>query len=94
MKIALAIAAAALALSPIGVAHATPGQCFNTPWGGYCDGQADGNGIFAQTPCKIADIGDGLSNTVAFSESLIGDGAAVGGPPTDPRTTRLLPRCQ
>ena len=47
MKIAIAIAAAAaFALSPIGVAHATPGQCINTPWGGYCDGQADGNGIF------------------------------------------------
>jgi hypothetical protein len=48
MKIALAfaVAAAALALSPIGAANATPGQCFNTPWGGYCDGQADGNGVF------------------------------------------------
>ncbi|BBX83031.1 hypothetical protein [Mycolicibacterium aubagnense] len=45
MKTALAIAAV-IALSPIGVAHATPGQCINTPWGGYCDGQADRNGIF------------------------------------------------
>ncbi len=46
MKTALTIAAAALALSPIGVAHATPGQCMNTPWGGFCDGQSDNNGIF------------------------------------------------
>ena len=42
----------------------------------------DGNGLFAQTPVRVGDVTDGLSNTAAFSESLIGDGSPVGGPPT------------
>jgi prepilin-type N-terminal cleavage/methylation domain-containing protein/prepilin-type processing-associated H-X9-DG protein len=46
---------------------------------------ADGLGIFAQTPCRTGDITDGLSNTVAFSESLMGNGQMPSGTPTDPR---------
>jgi prepilin-type N-terminal cleavage/methylation domain-containing protein/prepilin-type processing-associated H-X9-DG protein len=42
---------------------------------------ADGNGLFAQVPVRVGDVTDGLSNTAAFSESLIGDGSAVTGPP-------------
>lgn len=41
---------------------------------------ADGNGIFAQIPTKIADITDGTSNTAAFSESTLGRGQV----PADP----------
>ena len=48
----------------------------------------DGNGLFAQVPVRIADVTDGLSNTAAFSESLIGDGSTVTGAPTDPRGIR------
>ncbi|MCI0461009.1 MAG: DUF1559 domain-containing protein [Gemmataceae bacterium] len=33
-----------------------------------------GNGLFAQVPTRIGGILDGLSNTAAFSESLLGDG--------------------
>jgi prepilin-type N-terminal cleavage/methylation domain-containing protein/prepilin-type processing-associated H-X9-DG protein len=35
---------------------------------------ADGNGMFAQSPIRAAEVFDGLSNTVAFSESTIGNG--------------------
>jgi prepilin-type N-terminal cleavage/methylation domain-containing protein/prepilin-type processing-associated H-X9-DG protein len=45
----------------------------------------DGNGPFAQIPCRVADLTDGLSNTAAFSESLIGNGVLPSGTPTDPR---------
>jgi prepilin-type N-terminal cleavage/methylation domain-containing protein/prepilin-type processing-associated H-X9-DG protein len=47
----------------------------------------NGNGIFAQTPVRPGDITDGLSNTTAFSESLLGNGQLPGGgsAPTDPR---------
>ena len=46
-----------------------------------------GNGVFAQVPTKTAHVTDGLSNTAAFSESIIGNGAAPpsGTPPADPR---------
>jgi prepilin-type N-terminal cleavage/methylation domain-containing protein/prepilin-type processing-associated H-X9-DG protein len=43
---------------------------------------AGGNGAFAQTPQRIAEILDGTSNTAAFSESLIGDGSPVASTPT------------
>lgn len=48
-----------------------------------------GNGVFVQTPTKIADISDGLSNTAAFSESLIGNGQTFSGLPIDPQSIRL-----
>jgi prepilin-type N-terminal cleavage/methylation domain-containing protein/prepilin-type processing-associated H-X9-DG protein len=50
----------------------------------------NGNGVFAQTPTRVMDIADGLSNTAAFSESLLGDGAAVTGLPTSPQQIRLV----
>ena len=34
----------------------------------------DGNGLFAQTPVKVAGVTDGLSNTAAFCESTLGTG--------------------
>jgi prepilin-type N-terminal cleavage/methylation domain-containing protein/prepilin-type processing-associated H-X9-DG protein len=51
----------------------------------------DGNGIFAQTPVRPADVRDGLSNTATFSESTIGSGAppAKGTVPADPRLVVL-----
>jgi prepilin-type N-terminal cleavage/methylation domain-containing protein/prepilin-type processing-associated H-X9-DG protein len=51
----------------------------------------DGNGIFAQTPARVADITDGTSNTAAFSESTIGNGQTPsGGLPTDPKMISLV----
>lgn len=51
----------------------------------------NGNGIFAQTPVRIADIIDGTSNTAAFSESTLGTGIAPpnGTWPSDPRSVIL-----
>ena len=46
---------------------------------------AEGNGVFAQLPQRVADITDGLSNTAGFSESMLGNGVAPAGLPTDPR---------
>jgi prepilin-type N-terminal cleavage/methylation domain-containing protein len=48
-------------------------------WGKY----ANSDGMFGQVPYKIADVTDGLSNTVAFSESLLG----LGGPAEPPAGT-------
>lgn len=50
---------------------------------------AEGNGVFAQTPIKTIEIGDGASNTAAFSESLIGNGTSLVILPSDPITVRL-----
>ncbi|MFO0841506.1 MAG: DUF1559 domain-containing protein [Gemmataceae bacterium] len=50
----------------------------------------DGNGVFAQIPMRVGDISDGLSNTAAFSESLLGNATAVSGVPADPQTARLV----
>lgn len=49
---------------------------------------AEGNGVFAQFPQRIADILDGTSNTAAFSESLMGTGILISGIPTDENTRR------
>jgi len=51
---------------------------------------AMGNGVFAQTPSRIADITDGLSSTVAFSESTIGSGVVVTSLPSDEQTQRRI----
>jgi prepilin-type N-terminal cleavage/methylation domain-containing protein/prepilin-type processing-associated H-X9-DG protein len=50
---------------------------------------ANGNGVFAQRPTKIADILDGTSNTAAFSESLIGDGVPLSAIPIHRQQIRL-----
>ena len=52
-----------------------------TFWGQY----RTSDGLFGQTPIKILDVADGLSNTVAFSESTMGTGApdATGATPAD-----------
>jgi prepilin-type N-terminal cleavage/methylation domain-containing protein/prepilin-type processing-associated H-X9-DG protein len=39
-------------------------------WGKY----ANSDGMFGQAPIKLLDVADGLSNTVAFSESTLGAG--------------------
>jgi prepilin-type N-terminal cleavage/methylation domain-containing protein/prepilin-type processing-associated H-X9-DG protein len=47
---------------------------------------ASGDGVFTQTPVRIADITDGLSNTAAFSESILGNGNVPSNPASaDPR---------
>jgi prepilin-type N-terminal cleavage/methylation domain-containing protein/prepilin-type processing-associated H-X9-DG protein len=47
---------------------------------------SDGNGLFVQTPIRIADVTDGLSNTAAFSESTLGTGQVPASPAAaDPR---------
>jgi prepilin-type N-terminal cleavage/methylation domain-containing protein/prepilin-type processing-associated H-X9-DG protein len=45
----------------------------------------DGNGVFAQVPVRIADVTDGTSNTVAFSESVLGNGQVPTSAPSDTR---------
>jgi prepilin-type N-terminal cleavage/methylation domain-containing protein/prepilin-type processing-associated H-X9-DG protein len=49
----------------------------------------DGNGVFAQMPNPSGAVTDGLSNTAAFSESLIGNGQPLVGAPSDPYTIQL-----
>ncbi|QDU22197.1 DUF1559 domain-containing protein [Urbifossiella limnaea] len=50
-----------------------------------------GDGLFQLTPRRFADVIDGLSNTAAFSESLLGNGSPPpsGAAPPDPRTAIL-----
>jgi len=50
----------------------------------------DGNGAFAQTPIRIGDITDGISNTAAFSESMLGNGTSISAIPTDAGTIRMV----
>src|SRR5262245_53332749 len=50
----------------------------------------NGNGVFAQVPTRVLDITDGTSNTAAFSESLLGNGAPLGGAPADAQTARRV----
>jgi type II secretory pathway pseudopilin PulG len=52
-----------------------------TNWGKY----ANSDGMFGQVAYRIGDITDGLSNTVAFSESLVGLGG--GAEPSTASTT-------
>jgi prepilin-type processing-associated H-X9-DG protein len=40
--------------------------------------------MFGQTPFSVGDVADGLSNTVAFSESLLGPGGGAEPPPGTP----------
>jgi prepilin-type processing-associated H-X9-DG protein len=42
---------------------------------------SSGDGLFTQMPIRVAEIVDGLSNTVAFSETTLGQGS-VSAPPT------------
>ncbi|MFO0928054.1 MAG: DUF1559 domain-containing protein [Gemmataceae bacterium] len=50
----------------------------------------NGAGVFAQQPTRVVEVTDGTSNTAAFSESLLGDGAAIGStPPPNPRLAVL-----
>ena len=47
---------------------------------------ASGDGLFTQTPVRIADVTDGTSNTAAFAESLLGNGQVPASPAqADPR---------
>jgi prepilin-type N-terminal cleavage/methylation domain-containing protein/prepilin-type processing-associated H-X9-DG protein len=53
-----------------------------TNWGKY----ANSDGLFGQAPVTALGVTDGLSNTVAYSESLLGTGTddPAGATPTDP----------
>jgi prepilin-type N-terminal cleavage/methylation domain-containing protein/prepilin-type processing-associated H-X9-DG protein len=46
---------------------------------------ASGDGLFTQSALRVADITDGLSNTAAISESVMGTGVLPSVLPTDPR---------
>jgi prepilin-type processing-associated H-X9-DG protein len=64
----------------VGTGMTNGGPPLGTPW--------NSDGMFrAQRPLRIADVTDGLSNTAAMSESLLGDGDenASGPMPGDPQ---------
>jgi prepilin-type N-terminal cleavage/methylation domain-containing protein/prepilin-type processing-associated H-X9-DG protein len=64
----------------VGTGTTRGGPPYGSPW--------NADGMFqAKIPTRIADVTDGLSNTAAISESLLGDGAenAVGPIPGDPQ---------
>jgi prepilin-type N-terminal cleavage/methylation domain-containing protein/prepilin-type processing-associated H-X9-DG protein len=56
-------------------------------WGKF----AKSDGMFGEVPYRAADVTDGLSNTVAISESLLGAG---GGAEPDPNTILVGPQRQ
>ena len=53
---------------------------------------ATADGAFAQTPVRIADVTDGLSNTAAFSETVLGGGvdSSSGAIPSDAKRQMLI----
>jgi prepilin-type N-terminal cleavage/methylation domain-containing protein/prepilin-type processing-associated H-X9-DG protein len=52
---------------------------------------AQGDGMFTDKPRKVASVTDGLSNTVAFSETLKGNGVtSTGTVPTDAKRERYM----
>jgi hypothetical protein len=58
----------------IGTGTTSGGAPYGSPW--------DADGLFrAQTPTKLKEVTDGLSNTVAFSESLLGEGPTMASGP-------------
>jgi len=64
----------------VGTGTTNGGPPFGSPW--------NADGMFrAKYPTRIAEVTDGLSNTVAMSESLLGDGpeSARGAIPGDPQ---------
>jgi prepilin-type N-terminal cleavage/methylation domain-containing protein/prepilin-type processing-associated H-X9-DG protein len=67
-------------VSCIGSGDGSPDNA-GTFWGQY----KTSDGLFGQTPVTISGVTDGLSNTVAFSESTMGTGAAdsTGATPAD-----------
>jgi prepilin-type N-terminal cleavage/methylation domain-containing protein/prepilin-type processing-associated H-X9-DG protein len=67
-------------VSCIGSGDGSPDNT-GTFWGQY----KTSDGLFGQTPVTISGVTDGLSNTVAFSESTTGTGVAdsTGATPTD-----------
>jgi prepilin-type N-terminal cleavage/methylation domain-containing protein/prepilin-type processing-associated H-X9-DG protein len=52
---------------------------------------ASGDGVFTDVPVRVEAISDGSSNTVAFSETLLGNGLTSNGSvPSDPRRERYV----
>lgn len=66
--LATPLAALALWLTPAN-AQALPGQCFNTPWGGFCDSEQWADGSFNH--CEGA---MGFSNCFRACHDPLGNG--------------------